>query len=28
MLTAWWKNDADQATIDIINSAIASYHIP
>jgi hypothetical protein len=28
MLTAWWKNDAEQATIDIINAAIASYHIP
>jgi hypothetical protein len=28
MLTAWWNNNADQATIDIINAAIASYHIP
>jgi hypothetical protein len=28
MLTAWWKNDTKQATLDIINAAIASYHIP
>jgi hypothetical protein len=28
MLTAWWDNSADQATIDAINNAIASYRIP
>lgn len=28
MLSAWWMNDTDQATLDIINNAIASYHIP
>ncbi|HMV29968.1 MAG TPA: hypothetical protein PKE23_11320 [Anaerolineales bacterium] len=28
MLSAWWDNNADQATLDIINNAIASYHIP
>ena len=28
MLTAWWDNDVDQATMDVINAAISSYHIP
>lgn len=28
MLTSWWMDSADQATIDTINNAIASYRIP
>lgn len=28
MLTAWWSNDSDQANVDAINAAIASYRIP
>ncbi|MFN8410933.1 MAG: hypothetical protein U0Z26_00960 [Anaerolineales bacterium] len=28
MFTAWWNNDVDQATMDVINNAISSYHIP
>jgi hypothetical protein len=28
MLTAWWSNDTDQANIDAINAAIASYRLP
>ena len=28
MLTAWWSNSADQAVLDIIDNAIATYHIP
>jgi len=28
MLTAWWKNDTDQETLDIIDTAIASYRVP
>jgi hypothetical protein len=28
MLTAWWDDDSDQATLDVINNAIASYAIP
>ncbi|MBK6792037.1 MAG: hypothetical protein IPG80_05725 [Anaerolineales bacterium] len=28
MLTSWWMGSADQATIDTINNAIASYRIP
>ncbi|MBI3163151.1 MAG: hypothetical protein HYZ24_00595 [Chloroflexi bacterium] len=28
MLSAWWMDGADQATLDTINNAIASYHIP
>jgi hypothetical protein len=28
MLTAWWKNGADQATLDAVDAAIASYRIP
>jgi hypothetical protein len=28
MLTAWWDNDVDQTTMDVINTAISTYHIP
>lgn len=28
MLTAWWDNDVDQATLDVIDNAIATYTIP
>jgi hypothetical protein len=28
MLTAWWTDDSDQANIDAINAAIASYRLP
>lgn len=28
MLTAWWLDSADQATLDAINNAISSYRIP
>ena len=28
MLTAWWDDDVDDATLDIVNAAIASYYIP
>ena len=28
MLTAWWLDNADQATLDAINGAISSYHVP
>jgi hypothetical protein len=28
MLTAWWDNNADQATLDAINNAISTYYVP
>ncbi len=28
MYTAWWVDDVDQATLDAVNNAIASYSIP
>lgn len=28
MFTAWWLDTADQATLDAVNNAIASYRIP
>jgi hypothetical protein len=28
MLTAWWDDNTDQATLDIIDNAIGSYNIP
>ena len=28
MLTAWWSNNTEQATLDIVNNAIGSYHVP
>lgn len=28
MLTAWWSDGADQATLDVINNAISSYYVP
>jgi hypothetical protein len=28
MLTAWWTDDSDQANVDAINAAIASYRLP
>ncbi|MBK6792035.1 MAG: hypothetical protein IPG80_05715 [Anaerolineales bacterium] len=28
MLTAWWDNNADQAVLDVVDNAIATYRIP
>jgi hypothetical protein len=28
MLTVWWNDGTDQATLDVIDAAIKSYHIP
>jgi hypothetical protein len=28
MFTAWWVNDVDQSTLDVIDNAINSYYVP